>query len=123
METADILIETVPAHNDQDPFAEDGFLSIVEVPIPGTNDTLFHIQATREQLEYRLANDKKFGKAIRKADSRWIKMLDKEGGLDICPLHVFGSFLVDYETKEVIYPDSRKNEIPAVAAESEEVKK
>ncbi len=121
MQFHDVLVETIFDYDDSDPFLPDGIYAKVEVPYgnPSADKSFFHLILTTEQMNYRHKLDLddpgssgSFAKTLRKADKEWTKTVRKSNGVDeICPMHVFGSSMADYETGEVLTPDDKPNEI------------
>ena len=113
MEYFDALMAKLPNdYNTEDPLAEDGINSFVEVRYgPSKNQTFIHAFLTAEQFEY-WSEDPSIIRPVRQANQAWFKLLNKQSGSDIAPFHVFGNVMIDYETGEMIYPNTKDNEIP-----------
>jgi len=117
----EVLVENLFEYNDQDPFAVDGIYAQVEVPYgnPSARKTFFHLLLTEGQMHYRHKLDidapgqsDPFAKSIRKADKKWSQEVKKSDGETVLsPLHVFGTSITDFETGEVITPDTKPNQI------------
>ena len=74
--------------------------------VNGPEGEYWHAHVTAEQYDSLIAEDPKTAKNASKMLSKIMRTVRKlDGTEEECPIHVFGSFVVDKEAKKIYYPD------------------